>query len=118
MTGAVAPPILASEAQPELQGNLMLLSAARPMSHGRDSQRRSRLVTKRALAVGLMVSRRNLGLMLAATDGVLPGAAWLYFALSQLPIYLSPPPPMPIVARLDARNAASSGRCTAPVRQA
>ena len=46
--------------------------------------------TDRALALGLMVSQRNMGLMLAATDGVLPGATWLYFALSQYPIYLSP----------------------------
>jgi len=44
----------------------------------------------RALALGLMVSQRNMGLMLAATDGVLPGTTWLYFALSQFPIYLSP----------------------------
>lgn len=43
-----------------------------------------------ALALGLMVSQRNMGLMLAATDGVLPGLTWLYFALSQFPIYLSP----------------------------
>jgi BASS family bile acid:Na+ symporter len=32
---------------------------------------------ERALALGLMVSQRNMGLMLAATDGVLPGTAWL-----------------------------------------
>ena len=43
-----------------------------------------------ALALGLMVSQRNMGLMLAATDGVLPGLTWLYFALCQFPIYLSP----------------------------
>jgi len=73
---------------------------------------------QRALALGLMVSQRNMGLMLAATDGVLPGATWLYFALSQFPIYLSPQLLMPIVGRLDARKAASNGRCTAPVRQA
>jgi len=45
---------------------------------------------ERALALGLMVSQRNMGLMLAATDGVLPGLTWLYFALCQFPIYLSP----------------------------
>jgi BASS family bile acid:Na+ symporter len=45
---------------------------------------------ERALALGLMVSQRNMGLMLAATDGALPGLTWLYFALSQFPIYLSP----------------------------
>jgi len=49
-------------------------------SYGRD----------RALALGLMVSQRNMGLMLAATEGALPGATWLYFAMSQFPIYLAP----------------------------
>jgi hypothetical protein len=43
-----------------------------------------------ALSLGLMASQRNMGLMLAATDGILPGTTWLYFALSQFPIYLSP----------------------------
>jgi hypothetical protein len=43
-----------------------------------------------ALSLGLMASQRNMGLMLAATDGVLPGATWLYFALCQFPIYFSP----------------------------
>ena len=40
-----------------------------------------RIGNERALALGLMVSQRNMGLMLAATDGVLPGLTWLYFAL-------------------------------------
>ena len=44
----------------------------------------------RAMSLGLMVSQRNMGLMLAATDGVLPGTTWLYFALSQFPIYITP----------------------------
>ena len=44
----------------------------------------------RALALGLMVAQRNMGLMLAATAGVLPAATWLYFALSQFPIYITP----------------------------
>jgi BASS family bile acid:Na+ symporter len=43
-----------------------------------------------ALALGLMVAQRNMGLMLAATAGVLPAATWLYFALSQFPIYITP----------------------------
>jgi hypothetical protein len=60
----------------------------------------------RALALGLMVSQRNMGLMLAATDGVLPGMTWLYFALSQFPIYLSPQLLKPIVRRLIARKVA------------
>jgi BASS family bile acid:Na+ symporter len=37
-----------------------------------------------------MVAQRNMGLMLAATEGALPGLTWLYFALCQFPIYLSP----------------------------
>jgi hypothetical protein len=44
---------------------------------------------ERALSLGLMVSQRNMGLMLAATEGVLPGTTWLYFALSQFPICCS-----------------------------
>jgi len=43
-----------------------------------------------ALALGLMVSQRNMGLMLAATAGVLPDTTWLYFALAQFPIYITP----------------------------
>ncbi|HLJ01774.1 MAG TPA: Na+-dependent transporter [Bradyrhizobium sp.] len=54
----------------------------------------------RAMALGLMVAQRNMGLMLAATDGVLPGTTWLYFAFSQFPIYLSPQLLKPIVRRL------------------
>jgi hypothetical protein len=34
--------------------------------------------SERALALGLMVSQRNMGLMVTATDGVLPGTTWLY----------------------------------------
>jgi hypothetical protein len=37
-----------------------------------------------------MVSQRNMGLMLAATGGLLPDVTWLYFALAQFPIYFSP----------------------------
>jgi hypothetical protein len=61
---------------------------------------------ERALALGLMVSQRNMGLMLAATDGVLPGTTWLYFALCQFPIYLSPQLLKPIVARFNAQKVA------------
>ena len=57
---------------------------------------------ERALALGLLVSQRNMGLMVAATDGVLPGTTWLYFALSQFPIYLSPQLLKPVVMRLSA----------------
>jgi predicted Na+-dependent transporter len=61
-----------------------------------------RLGYERALALGLLVSQRNMGLMVAATDGVLPGLTWLYFALSQFPIYLSPQLLKPIVGRMGA----------------
>jgi BASS family bile acid:Na+ symporter len=47
-----------------------------------------------------MVAQRNMGLMLAATGDVLPGGTWLYFALSQFPIYLTPQLLKPIVRRL------------------
>jgi hypothetical protein len=49
-----------------------------------------------------------MGLMVAATDGVLPGTTWLYFALSQFPIYLSPQLLKPVVTRLSAQRAASA----------
>jgi BASS family bile acid:Na+ symporter len=62
---------------------------------------------ERALALGLMVSQRNMGLMLAATDGILPGTTWLYFALSQFPIYLSPQLLKPITRKLGAQRAPS-----------
>lgn len=55
---------------------------------------------ERALALGLMASQRNMGLMLAGTDGVLPGLTWLYFALAQFPIYVSPHLLKPLVRRL------------------
>jgi len=60
------------------------------------------------LALGLLVSQRNMGLMVAATDGVLPGTTWLYFALSQFPIYLSPQLLKPIVRKLRAQKKAAS----------
>jgi len=45
---------------------------------------------ERAFVLGLMASQRNMGLMLAATGGALPDMTWLYFAVAQFPIYLSP----------------------------
>ncbi len=71
---------------------------------------------ERAFALGLMVSQRNMGLMLAATEGALPGATWLYFAMSQFPIYLSPQLLKPLATRL--RIAALSDRGAAAVREA
>ncbi|MDA9421300.1 MULTISPECIES: Na+-dependent transporter [Bradyrhizobium] len=67
-----------------------------------------RIGTERALALGLMVSQRNLGLMLAATAGALPPATWLYFAMTQFPIHLAPYMLMPIARRLTARSDTSS----------
>lgn len=64
---------------------------------------------ERALALGLMVSQRNMGLMLAATDGILPGTTWLYFAFSQFPIYLTPQLLKPIVRKFSPPQAASIG---------
>jgi predicted Na+-dependent transporter len=55
---------------------------------------------ERALAIGFMVSQRNMGLMLAATGGAVPGLTWLYFALSQFPIYLSPQLFRPLARRI------------------
>lgn len=55
---------------------------------------------ERAFVLGLMASQRNMGLMLAATGGALPDLTWLYFALSQFPIYLSPQLLRPLARRL------------------
>jgi len=55
---------------------------------------------ERAFVLGMMVSQRNLGLMLAAAGRALPDMVWLYFALSQFPIYLSPQILKPLAQRL------------------
>ena len=73
---------------------------------------------ERALSLGLMVSQRNMGLMLAATDGALPGLTWLYFALSQFPIYLSPLLVKPIVRRLKLRSQKAAWRSKQPASNA
>lgn len=61
----------------------------------------------RALAIGFAAAQRNMGLMLAAMGGAVPDVAWLYFALAQFPIYLSPQLLKPLARRLAP---ASSGR--------
>jgi BASS family bile acid:Na+ symporter len=48
-----------------------------------------------------------MGLMLAAMGGAVPDVAWLYFALAQFPIYLSPQLLKPLARRLAP---ASNGR--------
>jgi len=53
-----------------------------------------------ALAIAFMTAQRNVGLMLAAAGNVLSDVTWLYFALSQLPVYLSPHFLEPIIKRL------------------
>jgi hypothetical protein len=63
----------------------------------------------RAFALGLMASQRNMGLMLAATGGALPDLTWLYFALSQFPIYLSPQLLLPLARRLVVPSETASG---------
>lgn len=45
---------------------------------------------ERALAIGFLSSQRNMGLMFAAAGAGLPDLAWLYFAMGQFPIYVSP----------------------------
>ena len=50
-----------------------------------------------------------MGLMLAATGGALPDAAWLYFALAQFPIYLGPYLLQPLVRRLLIKNSGRAG---------
>jgi len=54
----------------------------------------------RALVLGLAAAQRNMGLMLAATSGALPELVWLWFALCQFPIYLSPQLLKPLARRL------------------
>jgi hypothetical protein len=58
---------------------------------------------ERALTLGFMASQRNVGLMLAATGGALPELAWLYFAFSYIPLYLSPLLLQPLASRIIAR---------------
>jgi hypothetical protein len=60
-----------------------------------------------ALAIGFMTAQRNVGLMLAAAGGSLSDVTWLYFALSQLPVYLSPHLLAPLIERLRAPRAKS-----------
>ena len=53
-----------------------------------------------ALSLGFMASQRNMGLMLGATGGVLPELTWVYFALAQFPIYLTPQMLKPVIGKL------------------
>jgi predicted Na+-dependent transporter len=71
---------------------------------------------ERAFVLGLMASQRNMGLMLAATGGALPDGTWLYFALAQFPIYLSPLLLGPLARRLKADAGQKMTRCDDPER--
>jgi BASS family bile acid:Na+ symporter len=64
----------------------------------------------RALALGLVTSQRNMGLMLAAAGGAVPDLVWFYVALSQFPIYLSPQLLQPLARRVAGARAAASPR--------
>jgi hypothetical protein len=55
---------------------------------------------ERALALGLTAANRNLGLMLAASGGLVPPETWLYFGLAQFPIYLVPLLIQPLARRV------------------
>ncbi len=55
---------------------------------------------RRGLAVGLLASQRNFGLMLAVAGDQLPPTVWLYVAVSQVPIYLAPLVLKPLARRL------------------
>lgn len=70
----------------------------------------------RAFVLGLMASQRNMGLMLAATAGALPDLAWIYFALSQFPIYLSPQLFRPMARWLVARSQITPRPASKPQR--
>ena len=63
-----------------------------------------------AFALAIVVSLKNIGLMLAATGGAVPELAWLYFAVSQFPIYLAPLLLQPLARRITVSAAAPKDR--------
>jgi hypothetical protein len=72
---------------------------------------------ERALALGLMASQRNMGLMLAGLGGALPDLTWSYFALSQFPIYLSPQLLQSLARRVLNRAATTDASVQGPKRE-
>jgi hypothetical protein len=54
----------------------------------------------RALAIALVASLRNLGLVMAALASSLPDLAWFFFALAQFPIFVAPALLKPLAQRL------------------
>ncbi|MCK8784062.1 hypothetical protein M0638_06675 [Roseomonas sp. NAR14] len=63
-----------------------------------------------ALTLAVVASQRNIGLMVAAAAGALPGTAWLWFALCQFPIYLSPLLLPALLRRLEGGGMAAAAR--------
>lgn len=59
---------------------------------------------RRALALGMLTAQRNMGLMLASTGGLLPDLTWIYFAVSQFPLYLTPQMLQPVARFLAKRE--------------
>jgi BASS family bile acid:Na+ symporter len=57
---------------------------------------------RKALALGLMASQRNMALMIAAAGTGIPELTWLYFAMAQFPIYLMPQILKPLARRINA----------------
>lgn len=60
----------------------------------------ARLGAGQALALGLAAGNRNMGLMLAAAGTAVPDLTWLYFAVAQFPIYLTPAMLKPLARRI------------------
>jgi BASS family bile acid:Na+ symporter len=60
----------------------------------------ARLGGAQALALGLAAGNRNMGLMLAAAGTAVPDLTWLYFAIAQFPIYLTPAMLKPLARRV------------------
>ncbi len=66
-----------------------------------------------AFITGFATGHRNVGLMAAAQSGSLPELTWLYFALVQLPIYLTPQ----IIRAFVTTKRSAEGRAKAPSRE-
>jgi BASS family bile acid:Na+ symporter len=62
-----------------------------------------------ALALGLAVGSRNMGLMVAAAGGAVPELTWLYFAVAQFPIYTLPHLLKPLIHRWIAAGGLPAG---------
>ena len=68
------------------------------------------LVGEDAVAIGYAAGNRNAGLLVAALGiAAIDPTVWLFFALSQLPIFVFPLILQPIGRRLTARSAAATG---------